>query len=689
MTFFTDLGIVILVVSIVGLLFSYFKLPLTVGYILAGIIVGPHCGPKLITDPNNIQMLSDLGVMFLMFAIGLGFSFKQLRSQGVAAAMPALWDVIFMIVGGYLMGCMLGWKPLECFLLGLILCNSSTSIAAKTLEELGLLKERFASNAFAIAVIEDVLSIMLIAILYGVGQAGEGGAWWPTVVAIAKQMGVLLLFLVGVIVLGLPLIPRVMNNVASRFGNELVLMSALGFCFGVSLLANSLKLSLVVGAFLAGTILSYVNARERLLRTVKPVSQLFAAVFFVSVGLLVEPGAIWNHLSVILFITFGMIVLKCVNGVVASILVGERPTDAFRTGLALGQIAEFAFIIATIGATLEMTRLPLFQISVGVALLCTATNPYLLRLAPKMCTRCRKAMPQGMRKSLMAYRATILKMRQRGRQATRATKLRMEFFLLAIDLCVVFIFSMLIYFISTIPVVEHLLLQADARFQILPWPIPWGGLICVASLIVLSAMPLWASFQHLLCMTNEVVAAIDDMFPTRSENAYVRDVVSHVLHVIVVVGLTAFILLISVPFIANVWILIPFLVLCMMVASRFTPHIASSYKHHHQQLRRAFDIEEPDADDVVDRQSVRNIIDLQTELFIMPKASCFCGKTLSEINLRQQTGASLISIYTRGNDSQIAPGGDTVINAGDCLVVCGNDEQVAHAMDFLSRERMG
>lgn len=685
MTLFTDLGIVIVVVSIVALIFSRFKMPLTVGYILAGIIVGPHIGPKLITSSENIEMLSDLGVMFLMFSIGLGFSFKQLRAQGLSVTFPAIWDVLLMVVGGYLMGCVLGWSQLECFLLGLIVCNSSTSIAAKTLEELGLLKERFATNAFAIAVIEDILSILLVAILYGIGQADCGGEWWPTVLAIGKQMGILLLFLIGVIVFCLPLLPRLLNSVAMRFGNEIVLMTALGFCFGISLLAIYLDLSLVLGAFLAGTILSYVNARERLIRTVKPISQLFAAVFFVSVGLLVDPTLICEHLEAIIFITLGMIFLKCVNGFVAAILVGERPTDAFRTGLALGQIAEFAFIISLAGNELGMTTQPLFQISVGVALLCTAINPYLLRFAPTICGRLRRIMPQRLRHSLMAYRTTVENMRQRGHAVTRATRIRLYLFLLLIDLSVVFILSFIVYVVSTIPIVAELLLRVESDLQFLPWHIPWSGLICVGVLMIVSVIPLWASYQNLLKATNELTDATLDIFPSRLENMRVRRFIYHVLMVVSAVTLCTFILLISTPFIANVWILIPFIVTCLAIAMRFSARMASSYHHHHTQLRRAFDLTEPDADDVVDRQSVQNLLEVHTELFIVPQAAHCCGKTLAELNLRRKTGASLISIYSKGLDTQIAPGGDTKLNAGDCLVICGNDTQISQAMIFLAQ----
>ncbi len=234
-SFFTDLSIVIVVATFVGLVFSRFNLPLTVGYILAGVLVGPTVGPALIRNKENIQMLSDLGVMFLMFSIGLGFSFRRVRQMGSAVVFPAVWDVVFMVLGGFCLGKLLGWGNLECFLLGLILCDSSTSIAAKTLESLGWLGKRFADCTFAIALIEDVLAILLIAVLGGIGGGEAGsGDWTQTALVVGRQLGVLVLFLVGVTVFGILFVPKLMNRIAAKFGDEMVLMTALGICFGVS-----------------------------------------------------------------------------------------------------------------------------------------------------------------------------------------------------------------------------------------------------------------------------------------------------------------------------------------------------------------------------------------------------------------------------------------------------------------------
>ena len=480
MNFFADLSIVVAVAAAVGLLFSRWDLPLTVGYILAGMIVGPHLGVTWIHDPDNIKMLSDLGVMFLMFSIGLGFSFRKVRQMGGTVVFPAVWDVAFMVIGGFCVGKMLGWGVLESFLLGLILCDSSTSIAAKTLEGLGWLGRRFADNTFAIALIEDVLAILLIAVLNGVagGLGGEGVGWGALMLDIGKQLGVLALFLIGVTVLGILLAPKLMNYVTGRFGDEIVLMAALGICCGVSCFAqNGLGLSLVVGAFLAGAIIAEARSRRRIERVVRPVTDLFAAVFFVSVGLQVEPLALWQNLGVIVVITLAMIALKLVNNTVACLLVGEAPRDAFKVGLGMGQVAEFSFIIAGIAMAGGMSERPLYQIAIGVALLCTATNPYLLRASDRLYALAGRAFPGRLHDLLHWYRRWIANLATRqgeGGQSALA-HLRGHVVILGLQLAMLLIIFAVFYLVATIPTVSGFLAGLDGLVPYLPsagWPAP-------------------------------------------------------------------------------------------------------------------------------------------------------------------------------------------------------------------------
>ncbi len=683
-SFFADLSIVIVVAAVVGLVFSRLRLPMTVGYILAGIIVGPHMGPALISSEGNIKMLSDLGVMFLMFSIGLGFSFRRVRQMGGTVVFPAIWDVCFMVLGGFLLGKALGWGNLEGFLLGMILCDSSTSIAAKTLEELGWLGKRFADNTFAIALIEDVLAILLIAVLNGVagGSAGEGADFWATAATVGRQLGVLTLFLVGVTVTGILFVPRLMNYVTDRFGDEIVLMAALGICFGVSCLAQEgLNLSLVVGAFLAGAVIAEARARRRIERAVKPVTNLFAAVFFVSVGLMVDPAALWANLDTVVFVTAGMIALKLVNCTVACVLVGEAPRDAFKVGIGMGQVAEFAFLIAALGMAHGLSDRPLYQIAVGVALLCTATNPYLLRVSDRLYGIVSRAFGPRAHDLMRWYRrwGAALRSRREGGQSM-AAHLRGHFVLLGVDLMMVAILFAGVYVASRVPAVAEFLAWLDGLWQPFSVPLNWSGALCAAAALLISAPAFWAAHHTWAEIARHIA---EDAFagPEGRRLTRVRRFVRDTLRIVGFVGVVVYAAVLCNGFIQSRWLMATLLLAAVAFVARFSKRFRRDYKASHETLSRAFDVHALPPEDPV---TVEAIIAVHTETLTVPRSAAVAGKTLGELDLRHATGASVISVSGRGG-ANVSPGRDTRLSPGDTLVLVGSDEELAQATALLTQ----
>ncbi len=687
LSFFADLSIVIVVAALVGLVFSRFKLPLTVGYILAGLVVGPYFGPALINNDTNIRMLSDLGVMFLMFSIGLGFSFRSVRKLGGAVIFPALWDVAFMVLGGFLVGKLLGWGNLECFLLGMILCDSSTSIAAKTLETMGWLKFRFAECTFAIALIEDVLAILLIAVLNGVsgGATGGDGDIWATLSVVGQQLGVLALFLVGVIVFGILLVPRLMNYATEHFDDEIVLMVALGICFGISCLAqNGLGLSLVVGAFLAGTLIAEARSRRRIERTVKPVTNLFASVFFVSVGLMMRPAVLWENIGTIMIISAAMLLFKLLNNTLACVMVGEKPRDAFKVGIGMGQVAEFAFIIAALALENKMTELPLFQIAVGVALVGTATNPYLLRDSDTLYNKVASLFGTRIHNALHWYRRWIGSLgMQRSGEVSLTARIRTSAIFLAIDLILCAILFTGVHFVARLPVINDLLLRLDDwQPQGLTWDIPWRGVLCTGAALLLSLPSFWAAWHS----ANKIIRCLtEDAWANASRNLQrVAQSARAILQVFCGVLLFLFASALSSSFLNDVWVLCILVLAMVALASRFSKRIRKSYADSHAALTHAFDVDALPPEDV---PSLGTIIDIHTETLQVPLKACVDGKTLGELALRSETGASIISVASRINGMSITPGGDTVLHAGDMVTLIGSDEQLAKAMAFIARTK--
>ncbi len=684
-SFFADLSIVIVVAAVVGLVFSRLRLPMTVGYILAGIIVGPKLGPTLISSESNIKMLSDLGVMFLMFSIGLGFSFRRVRQMGGAVVFPALWDVCFMVLGGFLLGKAMGWGNMEGFLLGMILCDSSTSIAAKTLEELGWLGKRFADNAFAIALIEDVLAILLIAVLNGVagGEVGIETDFWETAATVGRQLGVLALFLVGVIVLGILFVPRLMNYVTDRFGDEIVLMAALGICFGISCLAQEgLQLSLVVGAFLAGAVIAEARARRRIERAVKPVTNLFAAVFFVSVGLMVDPAVLWENLGTVLFVTAGMIVLKLINCTVACVIVGEKPRDAFKVGIGMGQVAEFAFLIAAIGMSQGLTDRPLYQIAVGVALLCTATNPYLLRASDTLYRVVSRRFGPRTHDLLAWYRRWSAALRSRNEEnQTIAAHLRGHFVLLGVDLAMILILFVGCYVASRIPPVEEFLHWLDDFWEPFPWDMPWSGILCTVAALLLATPMFWAAHHTWGSITRHIAEDVFVGGPEGRQLTRVRRFIRSTLRVAGMVALVVYATFLCVGFLQNIWLLALLILATALFLTRFSKRFRSNYHASHTTLTRAFDVGALPPQDPV---TVEALIAVHTETITIPRDAAVDGKTLGELDLRHETGASVISVSTRAG-STVSPGRDTRLGSGDTLVIVGADHELAKATALLTR----
>src|SRR4030095_9437903 len=343
-TILQDLAIVMIVAAVVSLLFRQLKQPVVLGYILAGVIIGPHTPPfPLIADEEAIKTLSELGVIFLMFALGLEFSLRKLREVGATALIAATLEILLMVWAGYELGRVFGWGQMDSVFLGAILSISSTTIIIKALEELGKTKDKFAQIVFGILIVEDILAIVMIALLSGFATTGsfapaEVGA---TIARLCAFLGVLL-------VAGLITVPRLLNYVASFKSNEMLLITVVGLCFGVSLLAVKLGYSVALGAFLIGAIIAEARQIVKIEALMHPVRDLFSAVFFVSIGLLIDPALLVKYAGQIVIITSVVILGKVFACSLGPFIAGYDQRSSLRVGMGLAQIGEFSFIIAAL-----------------------------------------------------------------------------------------------------------------------------------------------------------------------------------------------------------------------------------------------------------------------------------------------------------------------------------------------------
>ncbi len=375
--FLQDLAVIMIVAGIVTVIFHRLKQPVVLGYIIAGIIIGPHTPPfSFIYDPTIIKTLAELGIMFLMFSLGLEFSLRKLFNVGRVAIITAIAEICFMTCLGYGVGRLFSWDSLDSLFLGTMLAISSTTIIIKALNELKMKNESFAQTIFGILIIEDILAIAMLAVLSGIAITGT-----IHTSDLFMTVGKLIVFLVSALVIGLLTVPAILSYVAQFKSREMLLIIVLGLSFGFSLLVIRMGYSVALGAFLIGAIMGESQEVKKIERLINPLTGMFSAIFFVSIGLLVDFNVIITYIVPVLVITLAVILGKVFICSLAVFLCGRDTRTSMRVGMGLAQIGEFSFIIAALGLSLDVTSSFLYPIIVAVSALTTFTTPYLIKFA--------------------------------------------------------------------------------------------------------------------------------------------------------------------------------------------------------------------------------------------------------------------------------------------------------------------
>lgn len=376
-SFIHDMAIIMLVAGIVTLLFNKWKQPVVLGYLAAGIIIGPHMPSILaVHDKTTITTLGELGVVFLMFSLGLEFSLKKIAKVGASAFITAICETSLMIAIGYNLGRYFGWQQMDCMFLGAMMAISSTTIIVKALGELGLKQHKFAQLIFGVLIVEDILAIGIIALLSGIATSGK-------IVGnnIVTTLGQLSLFIIVTLVIGLLTIPRLLGYIAKFKSNEMMLISTLGLCFGLCLAVITLNYSLALGAFMMGAIIAEAKPLHQIEKLIEPLKDMFCAIFFVTIGMMFDPNILMTNLSTILIISVALILGKMIGATSGAFLSGESGRNSLKVGMGLTQIGEFSFIIASLGTTLGVTNPQLYPLAIAVSAITTLSTPYMINLA--------------------------------------------------------------------------------------------------------------------------------------------------------------------------------------------------------------------------------------------------------------------------------------------------------------------
>ncbi|TAK73115.1 MAG: cation:proton antiporter [Gammaproteobacteria bacterium] len=364
-----------LIAGLMIVLCRQFKQPVVFGYIIAGMIVGPYTPPfSFISDETIINTLAELGVIFLMFSLGLEFNLHKLSKVGWSAFIAAFAEIVVMISIGYGIGLWFHWSQLDAIFLGAILAISSTTIIVKALDELQMKKEGFSQLIFGILIIEDIFAILILALLSGI--AITGSLQTKDILLTATK---LVSFLVVSLLAGILLVPRLLTYIAKFNSTEMLLVSVLGLCFGFCLLVVKLQYSVALGAFLIGAIIAESAQQTTIEKLILPIRDMFCAIFFVSVGLLFDPKIVVHYFVPILLITAALIVGKIISCSLAVLMTGRNGKTAMRVGMGLAQIGEFSFIIASLGIALNVTSDFLYSIAVAVSVITTLLTPYLIK----------------------------------------------------------------------------------------------------------------------------------------------------------------------------------------------------------------------------------------------------------------------------------------------------------------------
>jgi len=430
--FIRDLAMVMIVAGATTILFQRLRQPVLLGYILAGVLIGPHTPGMLVDDPRAIDDISNLGVVLLMFTLGLEFSVRKLREVGIGVLAVAVGEVGLMLWIGYGIGGLFGWTGMDALFLGAIISLSSTMVATRTLAEGGQRQRPFAQLVVGLLVAEDMLAIVMLTLLTAVAIGGSVQAE-----AAFTLIGHLGLFVVVGMILGLLLLPRLVDYVAGFGRDETLLVSVLGICFGASLLATWMGFSVALGAFLAGAVVAESRSVGRVLRLIEPLRDMFAALFFVAIGLKIDPAMLLQYALPALLIAAVVIIGKTLACSLGIFVVGHDARTALRSGLGMAQIGEFSFVIATLGLSLGVISPFIYPIAVAVSVLCMAASPYLTRSAGGLANGLRRVTPHSLQLLASSYSGWLENLKPVNENAAIAAIFRRLLWHIAINILLV------------------------------------------------------------------------------------------------------------------------------------------------------------------------------------------------------------------------------------------------------------
>ncbi len=646
-----DLGLILSVAAVTTLVFKKIKQPLVLGYIIAGVLVGPHVTllPTVIDDAS-IGVWSELGVVFLLFSLGLEFSFKKVAKVGGTAGITALVTVVCMLVAGYFMGQALGWNAMDSLFLGGILCISSTTIIARALDELGLKTQVFAAVVVGVLVIEDVVAVLLLVLLSTLAVSQHFSGF-----EMLWELGKLGFFLILWFAAGIFLIPTLLSRMRRLMNDETLLIVAVALCLMMVVFAVDAGFSAPLGAFIMGALLAETVQAERIEHLVRPVKDLFGAIFFVSVGMLLDPHMLVVHWKQVLLLSAVVVIGQPLSSIIGSLLAGAPLKRSVRIGMSLSQIGEFSFIIATLGLTLHVTSAFLYPIAVAVSAVTTFITPYMIKASDPFANALEKHLPQRLTAAMERYSTQADQVKE-----TSAWRTLLTAYLLNLAVFSVITLA-LIVFVGPIVTV----LFGDGFLGISPS-------ILAGSVTFLIVLPfIWA-----MSLRRIKGSAYRQLWTSKKQ---LRGPL--VMMELVRLGAAVVMLALLVnEFFSTAWALIAFLLFTFVAAAKFRQRLHRFYVRIEDRFMRNLNQREINV-----RRTDLAPWDMHLAQVRLSADSIAAGQSLSELALRERHGVNIAMIERESGHAISAPGHDHRLLPGDILMVIGTDAQLAQLHKELAK----
>lgn len=661
----TDLCVIMLIAAATSLIFKLLKQPVVLGYIVAGIIIGPYLiGDSWISNEESVKNWGEIGVLFLLFAMGLEFSFKKLIQMGSTALIAASVIVMGMMTTGFVLGRLLGWNEMNALFLGGMMSMSSTTIVFKALDDMGLRSQKFAKVCFSILIVEDVFAVILMVVLTSIATSRTFQGR-ELVLQVAKLIAYIIIwFFMGIVIL-----PTFLRTFRKHLSDELLTILAVGLCLGMVLLAVGAGFSSALGAFVMGSLLAETVEAERIENLIQPIKNVFGAIFFVSVGLMINPELLLVQWIPIVCISLAVILGQIIFASVGTLLSGQTLKVSIQTGFSLVQVGEFAFIIATLGTTLKVIEDNLYPIIVAVSVLTTFLTPYIMKLAIPSFSWLNQHLPQSFLIILDKYSNSKNTVSKSGEFSS----------LLRSSLSHTLIYTIVVFFIYTI----YFVYLKPLIFNLIPDSVPLLLVnLCSVLLILIIAAPfIWSIAMHGI-----------------KSSEYKKIWAGGTTQKAKIIGMVLVQLLVSTALLTYVvlkhfsltsGIVVAFSILCLffIIASTTVRKRALSISNLLDANLSAREKSE-DEHRAVSKEFTKSLLDYDIHIsdFRLELYSDFCGKSLKDIGVREKTGVSILRIVRNGMNINI-PGGDTVLYPDDKIVVAGSDEQIGLFANILDHSK--